>query len=391
MGEQGTITLTVTEYIQRLSKELNIEGTKGLFGNELELIALVRNCQFLYDKNLPDFKNIQKKNEAWEAIASVFGVSVGEVQQRWKGMRDLFNKHKNKNEGNSPNNKNVVCPYYDDLKFLEPYIIGRRTRLMGVTTSLSEHLNSEDDESVKESAPSFDDLTQFIERIKSQPLLYHHRYSGGSYGKQKIEGWIQISKAFKVPVKECLARWKTLRERYSRERRMQQAGVAVKKWELFDELSFLDQHVKARRRYTRVVPTNPTSTDQNLCYVVTSPTNSSSDPVTLDSSSFLNDISLSTKKEVSTIEDVEFFDVSSDITSSPTPLFNEENNLSENNMSESTSSTTQNENGQSKGSPDEDDLFGQSIAAELKKLPCPRKKIKLKAEIYRLIYEHTCE
>ena len=53
----------------------DIEGTKGLFGNELELIALVRNCQFLYNKTLPDFKNIQKKNEAWEAIASVFGVS----------------------------------------------------------------------------------------------------------------------------------------------------------------------------------------------------------------------------------------------------------------------------------------------------------------------------
>jgi hypothetical protein len=30
---------------------------------------------------------------------------------------------------------------------------------------------------------------------------------------------------------------------------MQNAGIAVKKWELFDELSFLDQHVKARRLF----------------------------------------------------------------------------------------------------------------------------------------------
>jgi hypothetical protein len=249
MGDQGTIRLTVTEYIQRLSKELNIEGTKGLFGNELELIALVRNCQFLYDKSLPDFKNIQKKNEAWEAISAVFGVSVGEVQQRWKGMRDLFNKHKNKNEGHSTGNKNVVCPYYEDLKFLEPYIVGRRTRLTGVTASLSDHLNSDDDVPKEKEAASFDDLSQFIERIKSAPLLYHHRYSGGSYGKQKVEQWIEIAKCFGVPVKECWARWRTLRERYSRERRMQNAGIAVKKWELFDELSFLDQHVKARRLF----------------------------------------------------------------------------------------------------------------------------------------------
>jgi hypothetical protein len=170
---------------------------------------------------------------------------------------------------------------------------------------------------------------------------------------------------------------------------MQNAGIAVKKWELFDELSFLDQHVKARRRYTRMVPTHPSATDQNICYVVTSPTNSSSDPVTLDSSNFLSEMSLSTKKEVP-IEDVEFFDVSSDITSSPAPLFNEENNASENNISEA-ATNDQRENTQSKPSPDEDDLFGQSIAAELKRLPCPRKKIKLKAEIYRLLYEHTCD
>jgi hypothetical protein len=140
---------------------------------------------------------------------------VGEVQQRWKGMRDLFNKHKNKNEGHSTGNKNVVCPYYEDLKFLEPYIVGRRTRLTGVTASLSDHLNSDDDvpkekgcdsqlefcflsQSLAEAA-SFDDLSQFIERIKSAPLLYHHRYSGGSYGKQKVEQWIEIAKCFGVP------------------------------------------------------------------------------------------------------------------------------------------------------------------------------------------------
>ncbi|XP_063918125.1 transcription factor Adf-1-like isoform X2 [Zophobas morio] len=385
MSDQSTIKLTVSEYIQRLSKELNIEGTKGLFGNELELIALVRNCQFLYNKTLPDFKNIQKKNEAWEAIASVFGVSVGEVQQRWKGMRDLFSKHKNKTEGNGPVNKSVVCPYYDDMKFLEPYIVGRRTRLVGVTSTISDQLNSDEDSiKEKELSPSFDDLKQFIMRIKSTPLLYHHKYSGGSFGKQKIDAWLEIANTFGVPVKECLARWRTLRERYSRERRTQKSGVSVKKWELYDELSFLDQHVKARR-YTRMVPTNPSSAEQSVCYVITSPNSSS---LALDSSSFLSEMS-STKKEVP-IEDVEFFDVSSDITSSPAPLFNEENNLSEISISEN-ATNGQSESAQSRIIPDEDDLFGQSIAAELKKLPCPRKKIKLKAEIYRLLYEHTCE
>lgn len=53
----------------------DIEDTKGVMGNELELIALVRNCQFLYDKHHPDFKDIQKKTATWNAIASVMQAS----------------------------------------------------------------------------------------------------------------------------------------------------------------------------------------------------------------------------------------------------------------------------------------------------------------------------
>lgn len=57
----------------------DIEDTMGVQGNELELIALVRNCPFLYDKNVPDFKESDKKYEAWNAIAEVMkatGISV---------------------------------------------------------------------------------------------------------------------------------------------------------------------------------------------------------------------------------------------------------------------------------------------------------------------------
>lgn len=36
----------------------------------------------------------------------------------------------------------------------------------------------------------------------------------------------------------------------------------------------------------------------------------------------------------------------------------------------------------------EDDLFGQSIAAELKRIPNRRNKNKVKAEIYKLLYEY---
>lgn len=40
---------------------------------------------------------------------------------------------------------------------------------------------------------------------------------------------------------------------------------------------------------------------------------------------------------------------------------------------------------------DEDDLFGQSIAAELKRINNRRKKMKLKANIYKLLFEAESE
>lgn len=50
-------------------------------GNELELIALVRNCEFLYNKNLPDFKDSVKRAAAWEAIAAVMNATGKPVKK----------------------------------------------------------------------------------------------------------------------------------------------------------------------------------------------------------------------------------------------------------------------------------------------------------------------
>lgn len=42
-------------------------------------------------------------------------------------------------------------------------------------------------------------------------------------------------------------------------------------------------------------------------------------------------------------------------------------------------------------SQDEDDLFGQTIAAELKRIPSSKKKMKIKADMYRLLYENESD
>lgn len=46
---------------------------------------------------------------------------------------------------------------------------------------------------------------------------------------------------------DCKTRWKTLRERYARERKWQTEDPTRKPWEYFEDLAFLDSHVKPRR------------------------------------------------------------------------------------------------------------------------------------------------
>lgn len=43
--------------------------------NDTALIALVKNCPCLYDKNSIEFRDDNKKNASWQAIAKVLKVS----------------------------------------------------------------------------------------------------------------------------------------------------------------------------------------------------------------------------------------------------------------------------------------------------------------------------
>lgn len=66
--------LSVYKYLYKLTTTFmftDTHSTSRKMGNELELIALIRNCEFLYNKSLPDYKDSAKRTAAWEAIAAV--------------------------------------------------------------------------------------------------------------------------------------------------------------------------------------------------------------------------------------------------------------------------------------------------------------------------------
>lgn len=96
----------------------------------------------------------------------------------------------------------------------------------------------------------------------------------------------------------------------------------------------------------------------------------------MDTSDFLHEIGHTGKKE-NDLDGVEFFNVTQETDDLVEEGIHEEADVLEAETQIDSKIT------------DEDDLFGQSIAAELKRISCPRKKIKLKAEFYKLLYEHT--
>lgn len=74
-----------------------------------------------------------------------------------------------------------------------------------------------------------------------------------------------------------------------------------------------------------------------------------------------------------------------DASGSPQPEENETQHLKD-----LTRSPTNDYSGHSR-SHDEDDLFGQTIAAELRRIPSTKKKMKIKADMYRLLYENESD
>lgn len=98
-----------------------------MFGNELELIALVRNCPFLYDKRRNDFKDVQKRETTWAAIASIMHCSIHDCKARWKSLREQYGKIKRAVATSDPEAGRLIqWEYIEDMKFLDEHIRPRR-------------------------------------------------------------------------------------------------------------------------------------------------------------------------------------------------------------------------------------------------------------------------
>ncbi|XP_077256583.1 transcription factor Adf-1-like isoform X3 [Temnothorax americanus] len=95
------------------------------------LIAHVKANQFLVNKSERDFKNKEKKDDAWKIIAMLLNKSETEVQKKWKSLRTVFSRKLGQLKQKMPSGSGadakgkisrIEWEYWGDMQFLIPHI-----------------------------------------------------------------------------------------------------------------------------------------------------------------------------------------------------------------------------------------------------------------------------
>lgn len=125
--------------------------------------------------------------------------------------------------------------HFEALQFLEPHIVARR--------SITSYFNEKTSPSSENSTDGnfFKDLINLVHQCR--PL-----WDRDTHDKpMKMQLWRKIAKDLGVDADVCKQKWKSLREKYIRQKQRYQEGR--EKWELLDDLSFLDGVINYRKKF----------------------------------------------------------------------------------------------------------------------------------------------
>ncbi|CAL8300676.1 unnamed protein product [Arctogadus glacialis] len=85
-----------------------------------------------------------------------------------------------------------------------------------------------------------------IVAVRSRPVLYDTTMVSYRDRNKKERAWVDVAEDTGFPVDVCCRRWKSLRDRYMREKKSGSAAGTVKRWKFAGVLSFLDPFVTPR-------------------------------------------------------------------------------------------------------------------------------------------------
>ncbi|XP_067209312.1 uncharacterized protein [Linepithema humile] len=109
-----------------------IENQNEIDGDAL-LISLVRDYPYIYNKELTDFKDTFKKQNAWTEIASILNMTVDECQSRWTRLRERYTREKKQRQEETTTgsgaSKRKTFEFFNNMQFLDPFVKKRRTMI----------------------------------------------------------------------------------------------------------------------------------------------------------------------------------------------------------------------------------------------------------------------
>ncbi|XP_029734461.2 uncharacterized protein LOC115269814 [Aedes albopictus] len=98
---------------------------------EEKLILLVKENPCLYAKSAKDYRNVQKKESIWNAIAVELNKTVDQVKARWRSLRDRFGslarKQADESRSGAGASSSPAWPLYGELLFLATHMEARPT------------------------------------------------------------------------------------------------------------------------------------------------------------------------------------------------------------------------------------------------------------------------
>nr|XP_018905211.1 PREDICTED: uncharacterized protein LOC109035855 [Bemisia tabaci] len=102
------------------------------------------------------------------------------------------------------------------------------------------------------------EVEPFVLMVRENDLLYNKNRTDYKDHEKKMECWQNIARVYGVPVTVVLAKWKSLREKYIKERKQVRLhGPGALKWEHHNLFKFLDPYIFPRNRQKRCVRARP--------------------------------------------------------------------------------------------------------------------------------------
>ncbi|XP_016339975.1 transcription factor Adf-1-like [Sinocyclocheilus anshuiensis] len=94
---------------------------------------------------------------------------------------------------------------------------------------------------------------KLIQSVHAYPVLYNVSLHDYRSAERRVKAWREVAASVGLSVVECKRRWKTIRDRFIRERRLcqlrrEEGGRRLHFWPHRESLSFLEAHVRKKKR-----------------------------------------------------------------------------------------------------------------------------------------------